>query len=280
MINYKIVSMTPEYATELMKGNVNNRKIRQSAVNQFAKLITEGKWCRDADVIRISKDKKVLDGQHRLSGIIKANIAVEVAIAYDVPDDAYKWMNVGIKRTAYDRIHLVDNDGVNRFACSINNAYIKAAKGKNIISIDMVEDEFLKMSDSFVYVASCFVKPSKSLTVSPVGAAFVCYHNRHPIKGVDAMDKFISGSNLEDGDSLLLLREALLSRRLSKATPHELYWKTIHALYHHMNGTKTSRINCSTEDFNGNIYDKLVWKRTAIGDKAAETKAERVGKAS
>ena len=275
MINYKIILMTPEHAVELMKGNVNNRKIRQSAVNQFAKLIIEGKWCRDADVIRISKDKKVLDGQHRLSGIIKANIAVEVAIAYDVPDEAYKWMNCGIKRTAPDRIHLVDNDGVNRFACSITSAYVKAAKGKNMVSIDMIEDEFLKMSDSFVYIASCFVKPSKSLTVSPVGAAFVCYHNRYPIKGVDAMDKFISGSNLEDGDPLLLLREALLSRRLNKATPHELYWKTISALYHHMNGTKTSRINCATEDFNGNVYDKLVWKRAAIADKGAETKAER-----
>jgi hypothetical protein len=97
-----VVLVTPDYASKLLEKNTDNRKIRVQVVNQLVEVIKNGAWCLTHQGIAISEDGVILDGQHRLSAIVKSNIAVKMAVSTDVPKEAFKAIDIGVKRTLQD----------------------------------------------------------------------------------------------------------------------------------------------------------------------------------
>jgi len=97
-----VILVTPDYARKLLEKNTDNRNIRVQVVNHLAEVIKNGAWCLTHQGIAISENGVILDGQHRLSAIVKANVAVEMAVSTDVPEEAFKAIDIGITRTLSD----------------------------------------------------------------------------------------------------------------------------------------------------------------------------------
>lgn len=269
-ITFKTRIVTPDDARAMLAGNTDNRTLREGWVDQLAGLIKAGKWAITHQGIAIAKGGRLLDGQHRLHAIVRAGIPVEIMVATGLDDDSYRWIDGGKTRTTPDRIHLVDDSHVNRLCCSLVNNYLRYAKGANTPSVDDIETQFLHMVDSFVYVGSSFARPIKLLTLMPVGAAFVCYHHHFQANAVEAVESFITGKMLDEGDPILALREALLAQRVRGQS--EQYWKSIGCLFAHREGRRIRSVIPATADFAGNTYDRLRWERTAIGLKGGLTR--------
>lgn len=100
----EIVRVTPELAKEILKGNTCNRNISSHRVNLYANDMINGKWSLTGMGISINKDGRLLDGQHRLSAIIKANVAVDMLICSDI-DNATEF-DTGKKRSLADSYKL------------------------------------------------------------------------------------------------------------------------------------------------------------------------------
>lgn len=77
-----VLNVTPQIAQELLNHNIINRKLNQRRVALYAKDMKEAKWENIADGISISVDEtgKLLNGQHRLNAIIKANVSIEMFV--------------------------------------------------------------------------------------------------------------------------------------------------------------------------------------------------------
>lgn len=84
----KVEIVTPEKAKEYLERNTDNyRKLDMSKVRILADEMKSGRWQLNGESIRFAKSGKLLDGQHRLAAILKANVPVKTAVTFDVDDD-------------------------------------------------------------------------------------------------------------------------------------------------------------------------------------------------
>ncbi len=100
------VLITPGFAKELLDRGARNRPIREDRVNAYARDILAGNWKQTGETIKIGLSGKPLDGQHRLSAVVKANASVTMLVAYDVDDAVFDYIDTGTPRIASDLIAL------------------------------------------------------------------------------------------------------------------------------------------------------------------------------
>ncbi len=97
--------ITPEKARKYIANQVNNRKVKNRRVSQYAKSMRDGKWKVDTgEPIKFNKDGQLFDGQHRLQALIDANIELDFWVALDCPNDAFQYVDQGAVRTPADML--------------------------------------------------------------------------------------------------------------------------------------------------------------------------------
>jgi hypothetical protein len=107
--------ITPEVArTYLEYNHPNNRNIVVYHVEFLTKEILEGYWKPGTgQPINFDIHGQLINGQHRLLAIIKADQAVWCTVAYDCQEDAFLSLDVGRKRTTADVLHVAGEKDAN-----------------------------------------------------------------------------------------------------------------------------------------------------------------------
>ena len=107
MIQFVETKITPEMAVELLEKNTINRRVKERVVGQYATEILAGRWrSGTGEVIKIAKDGTILDGQHRLLAVIKADKEIVAHLAYDVSNEVFDVLDTGSPRGAADVFHI------------------------------------------------------------------------------------------------------------------------------------------------------------------------------
>ena len=101
-IKSEIILVTPEMATKYLCFNEQNRRVRPGWVNYLAYVIRNGEWKATHQGIAFSESGRLLDGQHRLMAIVKADISVNMLVTYGLDDQTFSAIDNGIKRTDED----------------------------------------------------------------------------------------------------------------------------------------------------------------------------------
>ena len=68
--------ITPEFAVEALKHNTNNRNITMPRVEAYVRDMTNGNWTVSYDPIAFDENGRLLNGQHRLTAVVRSNVAV------------------------------------------------------------------------------------------------------------------------------------------------------------------------------------------------------------
>lgn len=103
---YEVVDITPAMAKEMLTLNTHNRGLREKAVNGLAADMAAGEWTEDGQSIKFGKDGALLDGQHRLAAIIKADVMVRMLVVRNVPNAAQENMDTQARRSFADVLKL------------------------------------------------------------------------------------------------------------------------------------------------------------------------------
>lgn len=104
--------ITPELAKKYLGGNEGNRKLRDTVVAAYAADMTSGNWNDSADIvtpIMISREGRLVDGQHRLTAVVKSGVSVVMYVAHDVEDGVFKYLDAGARRSVADQIGCADS---------------------------------------------------------------------------------------------------------------------------------------------------------------------------
>jgi hypothetical protein len=108
--NTKIEIVTPEMAEKWLEGaskleeaglGGNYRKLRPSWVNKIAQYVDDQTYMFNGDSIKLGVEiplngklfRKIPDGQHRLSGVVKGGKPVTTLVWYDCPQEVVKWID-------------------------------------------------------------------------------------------------------------------------------------------------------------------------------------------
>lgn len=104
--------VTPQLASEWLKLNMTNRPLRDRNINDYATLMLRGLWSQTSpETIKFNTKGILLDGQHRLAAIVKSGISIDMLIHRNIPDDNFKVIDMGAKRSVGDILYItgVDN---------------------------------------------------------------------------------------------------------------------------------------------------------------------------
>lgn len=106
-IKFKFQTITPAMAQKMLDrtaaAGFENRSLSKSNVRRYANDIQNGNWkdCT-AECIKLTDDGIVVDGNHRLHGVIMANMPAPFWVATGVSLEAFQYLDQGKPRTLSD----------------------------------------------------------------------------------------------------------------------------------------------------------------------------------
>lgn len=147
--SYELI--TPEIAKNLLEKNTSNREIRPSDIKRYTADMNSNKWKENtAEPIKISKSGIILDGQHRLTSIIKSGRSIYFHVAYNLPDEIFDVIDSGAKRSPGDVLHIAgilngkEKASVVRFYIVLKHGTTNKHFKGNITTSQGIFDEYKK----------------------------------------------------------------------------------------------------------------------------------------
>lgn len=124
-IKVGIINITPEQAQKMLEKNFNNRALRIAKVSQYSLDMEQGLWQLNGMPIIFTSDMELLDGQNRLTSIIRSGVSCETVVIQGVSRNAFKTIDTGANRSGGDMLSIlgVPSKKAKRLAALIQKLY-------------------------------------------------------------------------------------------------------------------------------------------------------------
>jgi hypothetical protein len=223
------MTITPSIAADFLSKNTKNRPLSERRVCAIANAINNGEWRLNGDAIRFSAAGELIDGQTRLSAIIRSGIPVESIVVFGLPDDAFGTIDInGSARTASDVLAIKGIKYYKLCAMVAQCVLIWEASGVTFVgniskSRMITTTEIADRASSDLLLQNIVEEYAKLKRLSLISARIYCYVRYSTMRfDREKSDLFFSqlttGANLEDGSPVLLLREMLMRMRSARSS--------------------------------------------------------------
>jgi hypothetical protein len=225
--------ITPSIAKGLLESNTKNRGINELVVSRYANDILKGNWKEDTgEAIKISKMNIILDGQHRLCAIVKANKPIYLHVIEDLDDSVFDVLDTGKPRSAVD-VFKIQGIKQDKTIPSIIVRYKSLKKGR--MKTDTRKEHFTNSELLDIYneqqsywqnVAKksliWYKSFAKILAPSLLGGFYSFFYDISTSHADEFMNQLATGNDIKSS-SIKLLRAKLMNDKLSsKKMPIEL----------------------------------------------------------
>ena len=102
-----VIYITPAIATRWLERNHVNRSLRESKVNTYARDMAAGNWQLTGEAVKFAVDGRLVDGQHRLHGVVKSGTTIAMFVVRGIAADAQHVMDTGAGRSAADALAMI-----------------------------------------------------------------------------------------------------------------------------------------------------------------------------
>jgi len=109
----------PEKAEEYLKANTKNRNLRKTLVKRYAREMQEGRWDFNGEALKFDTDGTLLDGQHRLTAVVLAEVELEFLVIRNLHPETRQTIDTGGPRRASD---VLTFNGYKNHAASLASA--------------------------------------------------------------------------------------------------------------------------------------------------------------
>lgn len=219
-LSISVEMVTPDQAQHWLDRGGANRKLSQRRVQRLLRAIEVGEWELTGETIKLDRDGRVRDGQHRLTAIIQSGKAMPCIVVRGIAESAFDKIDTGKSRTPSDvlAIHghtsttakattargLILLEGYGRYdAAQIRDGYGAAPSNAAILAYVEAHPEVaegVKLADRLRIVGD-FVGGSGLWSI-----ALTMFWRISPEQTQVFVDSLIEGANLEPGSPILKLR--------------------------------------------------------------------------
>lgn len=103
----RLLSVSPKLAqTWLDSVNTRNRSINPRRVDEHARAMAAGTWVISNDAIAFDNEGQLINGQHRLSAIVKSNTTQMFVVIEGADPEDQNIMDSGMARRAGQQLHI------------------------------------------------------------------------------------------------------------------------------------------------------------------------------
>lgn len=194
-----VKEITPQYARQVLDSrNRRNRPISELFVDRLARDITNGAWLLTHQGIAFDTDNILLDGQHRLAAVVKANMPVSMLVTTGVPNTAR------LNGTSFNTFEVIDGGrkrGVGQMLqmAGFINANKTAAATRTIINMCAGTEKFISLSTAQTHKAIHALGGSVEKMIAIVTAGKIV----RPSCGVAAACALLHTSQPEQAESFI-----------------------------------------------------------------------------
>lgn len=254
--------ITPSLAKELLEANVNNRNVKQPVVLRYVNDMVEGRWKEDtAELIKISKTGIVLDGQHRLIAITKANIPISMHIAYDLEDSVFDVLDTGCNRNASDIFVIEGIKNASSIPSIIQLYHVLKLLKSSLVSVQKNKKKTNSHLLSLYYENPLFWDSvatkthlwykhfAKVITPQTIGGMYAYFYDISPYQAEMFIEQLCGGRDISH-NSIAQLRTKLIQDKISvKKLPIAVKHNLIIKCWNHFrkNTQVSLRFNPDTE---------------------------------
>lgn len=233
-VTAKIETITPEMAKSLLSKNGNNRNMSERSLNHYVRQINDGAWTQNGDSIRIAKDGTLLDGQHRLSAIIKTGKSLPFIVVRGLSKSVMPTIDTGRSRTVADHLKLQNKFAVSSHVClsAAVSLIFKFKRGKFADTKERITPaEAIAWIDVNPGILKSMEMTNKTvltrlLTPSILVATHFLFTKINKFKAEEFFEKLATGENLGATSPILKLRTQLFSMRSNSKRTGALHQKT------------------------------------------------------
>lgn len=270
MLEFKKELITPSRAKQLLEANINNRRVKVEVVNRYAQDILTGRWKEDTgEVIKVSKSGIILDGQHRLYAIVKANTAIFLHIVYGVEESVSDVLDTGSIRNARDvfKLNGISNDGnlpgiIQSYNKIKTEHFGNGSKDYMLTNAQILnkyyENEAL-WQEVYRRSQSWYNAFAKILSRSIIGGFYCRFREIDPELAEQFMNELCTGINISN-DTIRLLKNKLIqdkisNKKISTTLKSIFIIKTWNCF---IQGTELKRLSF---DYENESYPKILGKK-------------------
>lgn len=113
-VSVRMVQVTPDLARRWLRDfNTGNRKVQPTQVDAITRDIKAGRWMVNAQPICFTSDpfdpaarrgtNRLLNGQHRLHGVVEAGLPIEVPVATGIAESAFATYDTHARRAVFSQ---------------------------------------------------------------------------------------------------------------------------------------------------------------------------------
>ena len=238
MVTVTLESMTQEWAAKLLADRHINSPISENQVQMICADMRAGRWRgENGNTIKLCPDGRLIDGQNRLTAILRAGgIVVPMLIARGVDPDAETFRTIGDcrRRSVGDNLARQGIPNYVQVATAARAAliYVAGLSGKHSTS------ELLEFIERYPYLreAQAVVSQTRPFTTSQVAAVLFLANTkrRRDALVADFGDGLRTGASLDLGDPRLTLRNWHMAGRglhrvRGKATTRDCFEAAVRA---------------------------------------------------
>ena len=248
-ISSSLELITPERAKALLASQHTNRNLKQKFVDYLASEILNGNWEATNQGIGLDDAGLLVDGQHRLAAIVKADQSVWTLVVRGVSRSvALRAVDQGVARSraALFSMRGEANSKAKAAICRVLALLVVPDMKYGSASSPTKDQEILNLYRT--EIEEVIQVSSKELSANFAGVA-VLLLAKFPVKGREFLDGVVSGVGLEADDPRYVMREYLFKNRnrSSSLDRTTITAKTIMMAQHFLTGqtckTKSPRIN-------------------------------------
>lgn len=225
----EIVNITPELAKSYLERNIKNRVLTKSQVDYFAKQMKNGQWMLTGQGISFDINGNLIDGQHRLSAIIKANTSIKMLVIFGLNPNSFKVYDTGRKRNGGDSLSILGVENSRNISSMISQYHSlksnwqtgeRSQVEQKLTNTDIVNyyyecPSFWDKIHKESYRCYCKLRILKCSVIGSV-AAYLIKDKGHSFDYVIDFFKMIVGINQPTNITIELFRNSLLKSLLSK----------------------------------------------------------------
>jgi len=132
--NVEIEFVTPEKAAYYLSLNfTDNRKLSENSIQELSSEMRSNRFTLSDSAICFDKKGDLVNGQHRLSAIIRSETVQPLIILRNVPDETKLILDVGRVRRMDDRITISGTKITKTYCAAVRHAMVTISESKNLV---------------------------------------------------------------------------------------------------------------------------------------------------
>lgn len=228
----RMLMITPDIARKwLSRFNRGNRKIQMNHIEMIKRDIEKDNWMMNAQPICFwgdpetaieNEDARLLNGQHRLMGCIKADKPIEVPVAIHIPQEAFATYDTHAKRSVRSQGPRVDDRVVSaaaRLQWKTDNGIPFSTR------MSPSATEIKNTIEAHPGLMECFPRARKFEKIATTGVmTWFIYHvlTAHQQYGDEFLTTLETGLNMTAGNPVQSLRDTLQRTRYDSTRVSDL----------------------------------------------------------